>query len=239
MASEQFTGKTVQAVERTFDVIRILRRNRSMTVSEVAEELDLPTSTAHLHLKTLESTGYAVNSNGRYHLSLRFLRDGITLRSMEQIYNISAETVDGIARETDEVAAVLREKIGNLDLALLTGFKLSENWNAQMRVVTAVPDPDEQEKAQDFLEKLIDLGRFENAEAVVGPTTFNEFILNAPQADLNIFGLQPEPNFDTIRGWWTRRTQPACSCATRGASRPWRSFASPQTRGDVEGFFMQ
>jgi len=90
-------------------------------------------------------------------------------------------------------------QIGNLDLALLTGYKLSENWNAQMRVLTAVPDPDEREKAQDFLEKLIDLGRFEGAEAVVGTGPFTDYIYEAPQADLNIFGLQPEPNFDTIR----------------------------------------
>jgi amino acid transporter len=90
-------------------------------------------------------------------------------------------------------------QIGNLDLALLTGYKLSENWDAEMRVLTAVPDPAEREKAQDFLEKLIDLGRFEGAEAVVGTGPFTEYIYEAPQADLNIFGLQPEPDFDTIR----------------------------------------
>jgi len=90
-------------------------------------------------------------------------------------------------------------EIGNLDLALLTGYKLSENWDATMRVLTAVPDPDEQEKARDFLEKLIDLGRFDQAEAVVGPCSFDEYVTQAPQADLNIFGLQPEPDFDTIR----------------------------------------
>ena len=90
-------------------------------------------------------------------------------------------------------------QIGNLDLALLTGYKLSENWNAKLRVLTAVPDPDEQEKARDFLEKLIDLGRFEGAEAVVGTGAFSDYIDDAPQADLNIFGLQPEPDFDTIR----------------------------------------
>ncbi|WP_105010741.1 amino acid permease [Salinibacter sp. 10B] len=93
----------------------------------------------------------------------------------------------------------LSMEIGNLDLALLTAYKLSQNWNARMRVVTAVPDPNEQEKAQDFLEKLMDLGRFPNAEAVVGPKPFNEYVPEAPQADLNIFGLQPDPDFDTIR----------------------------------------
>ncbi len=90
-------------------------------------------------------------------------------------------------------------KIGNLDLALLTGYKLSVNWDAQMRVVTAVPDPDELEKAQNFLETLLELGRFEEAEAVVGPDSFTEFLPDAPQADLNIFGLQPKPDFDTVR----------------------------------------
>jgi len=90
-------------------------------------------------------------------------------------------------------------EIGNLDLALLTGYKLTQNWGAEMRLVTAVADPDQQGKAQDFLEKLIDLGRFPNATAVVGTEPFESYIQTAPQADLNIFGLQPEPDFDTVR----------------------------------------
>ena len=89
-------------------------------------------------------------------------------------------------------------EIGNLDLALLTGYKLSQNWDAQMRLVTTVPDPDQQGKAQDFLEKLIDLGRFPDSTAITGTEPFDTYIGNAPQADLNIFGLQPEPDFDTI-----------------------------------------
>jgi len=91
-------------------------------------------------------------------------------------------------------------EIGNLDLALLTAYKLSTNWRASVRVLTAVPDPDEQEKARDFLEKLIDLGRFPNTEAVVGTRPFADYLREAPHADLNIFGLQPDPDFDTIRG---------------------------------------
>jgi hypothetical protein len=33
----------------------------------------------------------------------------------------------------------------------------------------------------------------------VGTEPFNEYLHTAPQADLNIFGLQPAPDFDTIR----------------------------------------
>ena len=90
-------------------------------------------------------------------------------------------------------------QIGNLDLALLTAYKLATNWQASTRVVTAVPDPEEREKARDFLAKLIDLGRFPNTEPVVGEEPFADYVEHAPQADLNIFGLQPKPNFDTIR----------------------------------------
>jgi len=90
-------------------------------------------------------------------------------------------------------------EIGNLDLALLSGYKLSRNWDAQLRLVTALRDPDEEAKARDFLEKLIDLGRFPNAAATVGLRPFHEYLQEAPQADLNIFGLQPEPDFNVIR----------------------------------------
>jgi len=90
-------------------------------------------------------------------------------------------------------------EIGNLDLALLSGYKLSQNWNAQLRLVTALRDPEEEAKARDFLEKLIDLGRFPNATATVATVPFSDYIRQAPQADLNIFGLQPEPDFEVIR----------------------------------------
>ena len=90
-------------------------------------------------------------------------------------------------------------EIGNLDLALLTGYKLSQNWDAKLRLLTVVKDTDEVEKAQDFLEKLIDVGRIPNAEAHAEPGSFNDFIDRAPQADLNIFGLVPGLHFDFPR----------------------------------------
>jgi amino acid transporter len=90
-------------------------------------------------------------------------------------------------------------EIGNLDLALLAGYKLSQNWDAHLRLVTALRDPAEEAKARDFLEKLIDLGRFSNATATVGTVPFSDYLRQAPQADLNIFGLQPEPDFEVIR----------------------------------------
>jgi amino acid transporter len=89
--------------------------------------------------------------------------------------------------------------IGNLDLPLLTAYKLKRNWNAQMRIITVVEDPGDRESARMFLETIIDLARMPEAEVIVESGTFEETVPNVPQADLNIFGLAPEPDFDSLR----------------------------------------
>ena len=42
---------------------------------------------------------------------------------------------------------------------------------------------------------LIDQARLPRTETIIHVGNFNEFILDAPNADLNIFGLVPEPDF--------------------------------------------
>ncbi|PEN08312.1 Na-K-Cl cotransporter [Longimonas halophila] len=88
---------------------------------------------------------------------------------------------------------------GNLDLALLAAYKLSQNWDAKLRLITIVDDPDELEKARDFLAKLIDLGRIPNATLIAEHGEFKDYVQQAPHADLNIFGLLPNPNFAFFR----------------------------------------
>ena len=100
-------------------------------------------------------------------------------------------------------------QIGNLDLALLTGYKLSQNWDAKLRLITIVDDPEETDNAQDFLNKLIDLGRIPNATTVVEAADFRTYVQRAPQADLNIFGLLPDPNFDFTLNL-TEMTESSC-----------------------------
>ncbi|WP_211214081.1 amino acid permease [Salisaeta longa] len=100
-------------------------------------------------------------------------------------------------------------EIGNLDLALLTGYKLSQNWDAKLRLLTVVTDDAEQAKAQDFLEKLIDVGRIPNATAIAETGAFDDYIDRAPQADLNIFGLVPTLDF-AFPHRMVRTTQSTC-----------------------------
>lgn len=83
-----------------------------MTVSELAMEQDIPTSTAHVHLKTLHSLGYVVKKDGAYRLGLRFLRDGSAVRQRQHIYQIGKDEIDALATDTEEVANLGVEENG-------------------------------------------------------------------------------------------------------------------------------
>lgn len=85
--------------------------------------------------------------------------------------------------------------IGNLDLSILVAYKLKKNWEAQIRLVTVVDDQEQEKQAYGFMSELIDLARLPKTSTVVHVGAFNDYVLAAPAADLNIFGLAPEPDF--------------------------------------------
>jgi len=84
----------------------------------------------------------------------------------------------------------------NLDLTLLMGYRLMKQWKAKLTLITVIDDEAEREQAAHFLSELKDLARFPNAVeelVMVGP--FLECAANAPQADLGLFGLAPNPDY--------------------------------------------
>lgn len=99
--------------------------------------------------------------------------------------------------------------IGNLDLSILVAYKLKKNWIAMIRLVTVVDDYDQEVQASKFMAELIDLARLPKTEILIHSGNFNEFILNAPNADLNIFGLVPEPDFEFMEKM-VNSTQTTC-----------------------------
>ena len=99
--------------------------------------------------------------------------------------------------------------IGNLDLPLLIAYKLKRNWDARMRLLTVVEDPDERTAARDFMERVTDLARMPDTEVVVRDGAFEDAVPSAPQADLNLFGLTKDPDFDFMRSM-VRATRSSC-----------------------------
>lgn len=105
-------GKRVKAVERSYRIALTLREGGTMRVKDVAEELDIPTSTAHVHLKTLESIGYVVRTETGYRSGLRYLQDGCIIRGNVSVYPIARPEVDNLAKDTGEVANLGIEETG-------------------------------------------------------------------------------------------------------------------------------
>ncbi len=89
--------------------------------------------------------------------------------------------------------------IGNLDLMILIAYQIKKNWDAKIRIVTVVQDPDESEAARDFMNQLVDLARLPHAAVVVATGSLDDFLPSAPVADLNLFGLSSDPNFEFVR----------------------------------------
>lgn len=102
----------------------------------------------------------------------------------------------------------LSMELGNIDLALLTAYKLKMNWGAKMRVITVVEESQVKD-AYRYLENLLDVARLPDVKAHVEVGTFEEAILNAPQADLDLLGLPENPDLEELRSY-VERTQSAC-----------------------------
>lgn len=99
--------KPLKSLRSAFEIVDYLKRSGGAGVTEVANELSLPKSTAHVYLTSLEEIGYAVNTEGTYRVGLRFLDIGEHVRAEKQIYKSGCPEVDRLAEETGEVASMM------------------------------------------------------------------------------------------------------------------------------------
>jgi DNA-binding IclR family transcriptional regulator len=103
---------TVNSVETTFDVIEVLKNMQSAGVSEIADEVGIPVSTAYVHLNTLRKRGYVVKSDVNYRLSLRFLEHGGSVRQQLDYFTIVQDEVNQVAYFTGEIVGFGVEELG-------------------------------------------------------------------------------------------------------------------------------
>ena len=89
--------------------------------------------------------------------------------------------------------------IGNLDLSLLTAYRIKQNWGGQLRLITTVEDDEQVERAEEFLETLMDLSRMPGAEIMAVKDDFRSYVRKAPSADLSIFGMLADPDLGFAR----------------------------------------
>ena len=100
----------IKSAETTFRIVEAIRELDGASVSELAEELDRPTSTVHNYLQTLESNEYLTKDGRTYRVGLRFLGLGKHIEDRLQIREIAIPEIDELAERTGELASLLVEE---------------------------------------------------------------------------------------------------------------------------------
>lgn len=139
----------LRTVERAFEVIYALQRLNGASPAELAEHMNLPRSTAHDYLRTLESTGYVVSRDGYYQIGYKFLSLGGRLRNKDRFFHSARAETAQLAFETGELPTIAVEEHGecvtlhavkgerSLDLGIYPGLRTPLHSHATGKVLLA------------------------------------------------------------------------------------------------------
>ena len=105
-------GRRIKALEKSIQIIDTIQELNGARVIELAEHLDLPPSTVHIHLATLERNGYLVKEGDVYHIGLKFLNHGGYASHRKSEYTMAIDKVHEIANRTGERAQFIAEEHG-------------------------------------------------------------------------------------------------------------------------------
>lgn len=95
----------VKSVETTFRVLDTLMELDDATVTEVADHLDIPTSTANDHLRTLANTGQLVEKDDKtYRVGPGMINYAGYARTRLDLFKVGRREVDALAYESGEHA---------------------------------------------------------------------------------------------------------------------------------------
>jgi DNA-binding IclR family transcriptional regulator len=102
----------IESTKPTVRVIEKLKRLDGATISELDSHLDMPKSSIHDYLGTLEEVEYVVEEDRTSHVGMRSLEAGPFARHRRQIYEAARAEMTGPAGETGELANLIVEEHG-------------------------------------------------------------------------------------------------------------------------------
>lgn len=104
----------------------------------------------------------------------------------------------------------LEMEFEHLDLAILLAYRMMDAWHARLTVIAGVENASEKERAQKFLDRLVDLARLPaETTALIADGDFGPHASDAPEADLNVFPLPDEFDAELL---WSLRDATGSSC---------------------------
>lgn len=75
----------------SLEILQLIDEHGGAGVTEIADRMEVPKSTAHGHLATLESAGFLLKRGGSYHLGPELLRLGNRVRTREKNHVLARE----------------------------------------------------------------------------------------------------------------------------------------------------
>jgi DNA-binding IclR family transcriptional regulator len=117
----------VRSLRRADRLVERLIELEAARASTLADELDMPLSTAYDYISTLESLDYLTKrSDGRYRVSTHFLEVGNEIRHRHDVFTIAEPKLQTLAVETGEYIALMIEESGlGVFLSVKEGEKAS------------------------------------------------------------------------------------------------------------------
>lgn len=100
------SGQRINALVKGFNIIEALNGRDGIGVSELARAIDMPTSTVHVYLQTLEELGYVIAEDNEYRLSLRFLDIGSRVRSHLDVFAAARGEMIDLCKQTGETVGI-------------------------------------------------------------------------------------------------------------------------------------
>lgn len=94
----------------------------------------------------------------------------------------------------------VRQGSPNIHLAVLIALQLEKNWEAELRVIQVVDQPQDKKNAEEYLLKFKRLMRLsQGSQMCVLTGKFQEVVASAPPADINIFGMASVVDIASMR----------------------------------------
>lgn len=114
----------VKSIKVSHDILATMVDRGTVGVTEIATALDVPKSTAHDHLRTLEQVGYVVNEGGRYRLGAKLYHLGETARSNHELFTHGRDEALALADHVDgKHVQLATAENGTCVILLSTGWR--------------------------------------------------------------------------------------------------------------------
>lgn len=116
----------INSVKRSYEILNEICDRERAGVTDLAKALELPKSTLHNHLRTLERLGYLVQHQGQYRLSITYLHLGREARNSHKVFLYGREKVRNLGEQSNTYCQLVCEENGMGAILLATRWHYSD-----------------------------------------------------------------------------------------------------------------